>query len=168
MEGLAADFHGIVPAHRDFVARGAQVGRVLLGSAFAVHVGKGHRLGEHILGVADVCVGGDVQAVLEEAEVETGVIGDDGLPREVAGNRGRHRGPLCSIGSVEGVRQLAEGDGIEIVVIADLLVAEGTVAQTELGLVPGVADRSPERFLADAPACGNGGEETPAVILRES
>ena len=168
MHRLAGHLPGIVPAYGNLVSGRAEVGGVLLRGALAIHVGEGHRLGQHILGIPDVGVGGDVQAVLEEAEVHAGVVGNHGLPGQAAGNGRGHRGALGRIGPVEGVCQLGQGDGVEIVIVADLLVAQGAVAQAELGFVPGVLDRRPERLLADAPAYGSGGEEAPAVILGEA
>ena len=86
VEGLAAKLHGIVPAYHNLVSGSAQVGGILLRGALTVNVGKRHRLGEHILGVTDVGVGRDVQAVPEESEVNTGIVGNHGLPGQAAGN----------------------------------------------------------------------------------
>ena len=74
VEGLAAQFNGIVPAYHNLVSGSAQVGGILLRGALAINVGQRHRLGEHVLGVTDVGVGRDVQAVLEESEVKTGIV----------------------------------------------------------------------------------------------
>ena len=168
VEGFAVHFQGIVPAHGDFITSGAQVGCVFLGSAFTIDVRKGHGLGKHVLRVPDIGIGRNIQPVLEKAQVQTDVVGNDGLPGESAGNGGRHGGSLGGIRSVEGIGKLGQGDGVEVVVIAHLLVAQGTIAQTELGLVPGILDGSPEGLLTDTPAGRCGGEEAPAVILREA
>ena len=167
-EGFAGHHVAVAPADGDFVALGAQVGAVLLGRGRSEDVGQRERRGEHVLGVADVEVGRDVEAVFEEAQIETEVVGYDRLPRKSVADGVRRRGVIGLFRAVEGVAQLAGRDRFDVVVVRHLLVAERAVREAHLGVVPPVAHRLPEFLLRDAPSGRCRGEEAPAVVGGEA
>ena len=105
---------------------------------------------------------------MQEAQVETEVVGIDRLPREVR----RHGiGYRCIAGFaavVEEVVERAGADRLQVEVVAHLLVAQRTVRQADLTVVPPVADALHEPLFGEAPAGRHRGEVAPAILFGEA
>lgn len=86
-------------------------------------------VGQQAVGVFVIVVGRDGQAAVEEAQVETHVHLAGLLPAQVV------HGEACGIDAAHAVVDVTRGVGIEVVVVADLLVAGDTPADADLGVV---------------------------------
>ena len=169
-ERLAAQHEGILPADVELVTHGTEVGDILLRGA-AVTVGGGEHLagGEHVLGVTDIAFCREVEAAVQEGQVDTRVLLDGTLPGQAGGNRSGNGGQ-SRLGAAQQIGGLgARGDGTDGgIVIAHLLVTQLTIGETELGVVPPGTERSEEGFLADSPTQGDRRGEDPAAAAEET
>lgn len=170
VERAPPEHEAVVPAHRHFPAVGAHVGGVLLGRRYAVDARKGGTWHHHVGGAADVVVGRGRKAVVEERQVEAGIVGGDLFPGEVGGHGVRFGGVLHGVHAVEGevVGEVARRDFIIKKEVRHLLVAERAHGEAQFGVVPPLRYGLPEFFLAHAPTQRARGKETPAVTLAET
>ena len=119
-------------------------------------------VGQQAVGVFVIVVGRDGQAAVEEAQVETHVHLAGLLPAQVV------HGEACGIDAAHAVVDVTRGVGIEVVVVADLLVAGDTPADADLGVVERATREIHEIFVREAPGGRYRGEVAPAVFFREA
>ena len=81
-EWMAGEVELIFPGNCDLVASGGKVGRVGLRRVGTVDARELDTVHEHVDGVSDIDVRGDLEPVLEHAEIQTEVILVRGLPGE--------------------------------------------------------------------------------------
>lgn len=94
-------------------------------------------LAQDALRVADVEIGRQRETIAEHVEIRAEVLRDDLLPGLVARHGIAHRGVLAENRTVERIvahRALGR-DGLDEVVVTDLLVAERTVRKSDLEVV---------------------------------
>ena len=124
---------------------------------------------EEVPGVLLVPVETEGQAVVEHAQVETGIIllGDFPVQTRVGQAGGAGTIGACAILIIL-IPRRSLGDGFHVRITAqDVHVTVAAPGGAELQETDEVTVDIvlEERFIADGPACGNGGEVTPADIL---
>ena len=162
-ELLAGEFEAVAPPHREFPAVGLQRGVVPLGGRRSIHRGEAHADGIHVGRIAAVPVEPHRQAVLEEIEVGTDVVGRRGLPRQRKGDGARGDG-ISTQRIADDHRRRLERHVVDVFVGIDIPVAHGTGGKTDLEVVQPAVRPGHELFL---PAHRGRGEETPLRILGE-
>ena len=168
VEGVSEELETVTPAQLQFVPDGPHIGAVGLGSRGAVNGRDGHARREHILRVADIAFRREGQAVAEEGKVDAQVLVDGGLPGEV-GRVGGADGGRGRLGrAAEQIVLVADGNHAQVIVVADLLVAEGAIGEADLEVVPPTPYGLEEGLFRDAPAQGGRREEAPAVAFGEA
>ena len=156
----------IVPAYCQLKSFCAQVGGVFFRRSRTVYAGEHFPGNQHVFGIADKQVGTEVEPIVEESEVESQIVVDNGFPSEFS--RGRSRDG--SIGDGLAVHEIsAQALHIQLlyvwITVGYGLIAQRSGAESYLKVREYFAYGVEECFFAHSVAYCKRGEESGSVVF---
>ena len=166
LERFACQLELVAPVDGELVSLGAQVGCIHVGKGGAVDAGQCDAVGQHVLRVAHIDVGCQVEPVAQHRYVETQVPLLGGLPRQVGSDRRSQRGVFAHAAVAEGeAAEIVARDQPQVGVIGRyVLVAQRIERGAQFEVVDHVLRTAEEGFLRDTPTHRRRREPAPAAV----